>query len=123
VKLNITGISNKDLSMLLLALKSAKTSDERFKVGAVAVSGGRVIGVTCNKSRNHPTVLEDKDIKSQAGICAERRLLAILGKKVKGATIYVARARKDGSFGLSEPCSRCRKALNDADIKKVVYSS
>ena len=109
--------------MLLLALKTAKTSDERFKVGAVAVSGGRVIGVACNKGRNHPTVLEDADIKSQAGICAERRLLAILGEKAKGAIIYVARARKDGSFALSKPCERCKKALNDANVKKVVYSS
>jgi tRNA(Arg) A34 adenosine deaminase TadA len=119
----LKGISNKDLAMLLLALKTAKTSDERFKVGAVAVSGGRVIGVACNKGRNHPTVLEDEDIKNHASICAERRLLAILGKKVKGATIYVARAKKNGSFALSEPCDRCKKALNIADIKKVVYSS
>jgi deoxycytidylate deaminase len=109
--------------MLLLALKTAKTSDERFKVGAVAVAGGRVIGTTCNKGRNHPTILEDDDIKTQAAICAERRLLAILGNKVKGATIYVARVKKDGSFGLSKPCERCKKALNDAGIKKVVYSS
>lgn len=109
--------------MLLLALKSAKTSEERFKVGAVAVSGGRVIGVSCNKGRNHPTILEDEDIKTQASICAERRLLLTLGDRAKGSTIYVARARKDGSFGLSKPCGRCRQALNDADVKKVVYSS
>ena len=56
-----------------LLLKAAKTSDERFKVGAVAVTGGRVIGVACNKGRNHPSVLEDDDIKTQASICAERR--------------------------------------------------
>ena len=123
MKLNIKGISNKDLSMLLLALKEAKTSNERFKVGAVAVSGGRVLGVTCNKSRNHPTILEDIDIKSQAGICAERRLLAILGDKAKGVTVYVARVKKDGSFGLSEPCERCKKALTNSDVKRVVYSS
>ncbi len=109
--------------MLLLALKTAKASNERFKVGAVAVSGGRVVGTTCNKGRNHPTVLEDADIKSQASVCAERRLLAILGSKAKGATIYVARVKKDGSFGLSKPCERCKKALNDSDVKKVVYSS
>ena len=109
--------------MLLLALKAAKTSDERFKVGAVAVSGGRVIGVACNKSRNNPTILEDKDIKSQASICAERRLLAALGDKAKGVNVYVARVRKDGSFGLSQPCERCKKALNDSDVKKVIYSS
>lgn len=109
--------------MLLLALKTAKTSDERFKVGAVAVSGGRVIGVACNKGRNHPTILEDNDIKSQASICAERRLLTLLGDKAKGSTIYVARTRKDGSFGLSKPCERCKKALNNAGVKKVIYSS
>jgi deoxycytidylate deaminase len=109
--------------MLLLALRSAKTSNERFRVGAVAVSGGRVIGVSCNKGRNHPTILEDEDIKFQASICAERRLLASLGNKAKGVTIYVARAKKNGNFGLSKPCERCRKALNDAGVKKVVYSS
>ncbi len=109
--------------MLLLALKTAKLSDERFKVGAVAVSGGRVIGVACNKGRNHPTILEDNVIKSQASVCAERRLLSTLGQKAKNATIYVARVKKNGSFGLSKPCERCRKALNDADVKKVIYSS
>lgn len=109
--------------MLLLALKTAKISEERFKVGAVAVSGGRVIGVACNKGRNHPSVLEDEDIKSQASICAERRLLALLGDRAKGAIIYVARAKKNGNFGLSEPCDRCKEALSHANIKKVVYSS
>jgi deoxycytidylate deaminase len=109
--------------MLLLALKTATSSDERFKVGAVAVSGGRVLGVACNKSRNHPTVLEDEDIKSQAGICAERRLLATLGNKAKGVTIYVARVKKDGSFGLSEPCDRCKEALDSSGVKRVIYSS
>jgi len=109
--------------MLLLALKTAKISDERFKVGAVAVTGGRVIGTACNKGRNHPTVLEDDDIKTQASVCAERRLLAILGDKAKGTTIYVARVKKDGSFGLSKPCERCKAALNDTGVKKVVYSS
>ena len=109
--------------MLLLALKAAKTSDERFKVGAVAVSGGRVLGVACNKSRNHPTILEDDDIKTQAGICAERRLLLTLGDKAKGVTFYVARAKKDGSFGLSKPCDRCKEALDNSSVKKVIYSS
>ncbi len=109
--------------MLMLALKAAKTSSERFKVGAVALSGGRVVGVACNKGRNHPTILEDDDIKRQASTCAERRLLAILGDKAKGAVIYVARAKKDGDFGLSKPCDRCIEMLNQAQVKKVVYSS
>ena len=82
--------------MLLLALKTAKLSRERFRVGAVAVSGGRVIGATCNKGRNHPTILEDADIKQQASICAERRLLAALGDRARGSVIYVARSRKNG---------------------------
>ena len=109
--------------MLLLALKTAKASTERFKVGAVDVSGGRVIGVACNKGRNHPTILEAVDIKQQASVCAERRLLASLGEKSKGAVIYVARAKKNGDFGMSKPCDRCKKMLNDKDVKRVVYSS
>lgn len=109
--------------MLLLALKTAKSSNERFKVGAVALSGGRVIGVACNKGRNHPTILEDADIKHQASTCAERRLLAALGDKAKGAVIYVARVKKNGSFGMSKPCERCKEMLNDMGVKRVVYSS
>lgn len=117
------GYSQSEMSHLHLALKVAAESDCRQQVGAVVVKGGSVIATACNKSCNHPDVLEEKDIKYHATICAERRAIAqISDSKCKGAVIYVARIqRKTGGFGISKPCDRCQKVMKEKGIKRAIY--
>ena len=43
-------------------------------------------------------------------------------KHLKGASIYVHRATKDGSDAMAKPCAVCEKIISDSGIKKVDYS-
>lgn len=38
------------------------------------------------------------------------------------STMYVARARADGSSGLAKPCEGCRRALIAFNIQKVIWT-
>ena len=73
-----------------------------------------------NIDKNHPSILEDSKIRMHASVCAERRALAGISD-ARGATLFVARVRKNGSLGISRPCDRCVSAMNEAGINKVVY--
>lgn len=92
-----------------------------MKHGAVIVKGGRVISVGINKNRNHPTVVSSEHIKTHCSVHAEVDAIRKV-KNVKGATIYVARVNKNGQDRLSRPCDRCHKAIQEAGIRKVIYT-
>lgn len=51
---------------------------------------------------------------------AERRVIA---KANKITTIYVVRTTANGDWALSKPCAHCEKAIKNAGIKRVVYST
>jgi hypothetical protein len=50
---------------------------------------------------------------------AEQRLLRKLDM---GSTVYVARLRKDGSFGNAKPCSTCRRMLRSKRVTRAFYT-
>jgi deoxycytidylate deaminase len=121
--MELIGYSRTEVSYLNLALKVAMESECRQRVGAVVVKGGCVLATACNRDYNDPNILEAKDIRMHASICAERRALAMISDDVAaGAVVYVARARRvDSGHGCSKPCNRCEKVLNAAGIKRAVY--
>jgi deoxycytidylate deaminase len=41
----------------------------------------------------------------------------------KPTTIYVARLKKDGEYGMSRPCPICMRAIREAGINRVVYTT
>ena len=41
---------------------------------------------------------------------------------LKGATIYVARINRHGNPLYSRPCGTCREAIEQAGIRKIVYT-
>jgi len=89
-----------------LAIRMAEKSESLFQMSAVIIRGGSVIGCAPNS----------KDENGHA----ELRALNISGD-TKGATVYVARLKRDGSCGISKPCPMCWSALNNAGVKKVVF--
>lgn len=92
-----------------------------MKHGAVVVKGGRVISVGMNKNRNHPTVVSAEHIKTHCSVHAEIDALRKV-KSTKGVTVYVARINKKGQDRMSRPCDRCSKAMEEAGVRKVVYT-
>lgn len=41
--------------------------------------------------------------------------------QLKGATIFIARYRHDGTAGASKPCSVCSKIIENTEIKHVAF--
>jgi len=108
--------------MLSLAMRVAESSEARMQHGAVVTKGGRVIAIGYNKVKNHPTVIgDDHEITLSCGPHAEVDALSRV-KDAKGATIYIARVRRDGRAGMSKPCDNCQSTIDKAGIKKIVYT-
>lgn len=90
------------------------------KHGCVIVQGGSVIATAHNKRRHHDYygwIPEDK-CSFHAEVVAIRRTKADLSD----ATIYVARINKGGKQRYSAPCPNCQKVIEQAGIRKVIYT-
>lgn len=114
-------LTRADRAHLNRALKMAAVSTERQKHGALVASGRRVLSVGVNTFRSHPNTVTDP--KHHASFHAEVAAIRALRTSPTAATIYVARVIKNGSPGLSRPCSACYAAIKSAGIKRVVYSA
>jgi len=112
--------------MLKLAAKVASPSGDQdhrnFLLGCVGIrnDGALILAKNGNIknmfSKNLVNIESDKSCEYHA----EGRALR---KMDKGGTLYVARiSRKDGSFVMARPCSRCQAKIKIQKIEKVYYS-
>src|SRR5580693_3718965 len=103
------------LSLLTIASQVADASTDRTRkafVGAVAVRrDGKIV-----RSRNGSTPYPNGKSPS----ChAEARTLR---KSGYGATVYVARVRRDGSLALAKPCVHCMGSLRAMGVEIVYWT-
>jgi tRNA(Arg) A34 adenosine deaminase TadA len=130
VNLASSPVTQKDRYILDHALKLARP--------LVPVAGARVAAILdvndyqfygFNSKKTHPLMI--KWGKNPKAICMHAEIDAIrnclkrfhpdyLSRNF--STMYVARARADGSSGLAKPCEGCRRALIAFDVKKVVWT-
>jgi deoxycytidylate deaminase len=115
-------LSKKEKKFINLAKLLAEHSIEKQKHGAVVVKSGRVVGTGFNKFKNHPRVIEELFIKKYCSRHAEEVAIRQAGIHSKGATLYVARINNSGISRNSKPCEECSNLIDDAGIKKVVYT-
>ena len=99
------------------AVSATRHSRHRTPMAAVAVLGGRIIGEGVNVQKNSPA-LTPWDRCSRH---AEQSLLAVTSD-IEGATVYVARVRRNGAEALARPCVYCRQLLEDAGVRQVIYT-
>ena len=116
-------LSKKDLSFLSVARAFATESDLRKRHGAVVVRGGSVVGVGYNKHRNDPAYLPQDVVREHTSYHAEEIAIRQAGDNTKGATIYVARVNNQGEDRNSQPCLPCSLLIQEAQIKKIVYTT
>jgi deoxycytidylate deaminase len=90
----------------------SKQSD--YKHGAVLVKGGSVLNTSCNKNRL--VSFGSRFCTEHDGVATlHAELGAILGIErniTEGASLYVARIGKSGSYRLSKPCPMCTSAIS-----------
>lgn len=98
-------------SLKEIAYKEALKCTGKQRHGAVVVSGGRILAKACNSYHN--------------GLHAEVRALRRVPHDAKDQVeeLVVVRARKSQKFGLSKPCPACQKAIKEARVKVVYYST
>ena len=91
-----------------LRLARAAAAQGEVPVGAVVVSGGRIVG----QGSNSP--IRSCDPTAHAEIAALRRAAKALGNyRVAGATLYVT----------LEPCLMCLGAMVHARVRRLVYGA
>lgn len=102
-----------------LARKMSMKSDHKCKLGAVLVYKGNVVSAGYNQLKTHP-----KSTHPYKSTHAE--LAVILNSKLNdlsGCDMYIYRQKKDGSLGLSKPCTYCTKLLKMYNVRNVYYTT
>lgn len=83
-----------------------------------------MISTGVNKSRLRNSYVywwdEEKPPSEHAEVAALRKCSDI---DLSNATIYVSRVNRRGKEMMSRPCTDCQKAIADAGIKKIVYTT
>ncbi|MER7960262.1 hypothetical protein [Streptomyces sp. NPDC096030] len=103
--------------LLQRALREARRSRCRYRVGAVLASGSRIISYSPNVPRNRPTI-DFRHATFHAEEAALRRV-----KDAAGLTVYIARINAAGGSAMARPCSRCQQALLSAGVVRAFYST
>lgn len=103
------------------AIATARQSTLRFRVGAVVANLGAE-WTHCNVRKTHPQ-LRAHGYPEWADLHAELGAIMMAGEaECMGATVYVARLKRDGTVGLAKPCSYCMSALYYSGVKRVVWT-
>ena len=109
-------VSNKDISFIASASKIAATSDNRFRVGALVVKSGRVMGGSPNITRRSPRTPPNR-FSTHAEIAA----IAVSSDCDK-ATLYIARLNNSDLYSISRPCAWCMQKMIESGISRVVFT-
>jgi tRNA(Arg) A34 adenosine deaminase TadA len=109
-------LSKTDNSFLAVAAKLAFTSDNRFRIGAIVVKSGRVLGGSANITKTSPSTPPNR-FSTHAEIAALR-----VSSETEDSTLYVARLNSVDQMALARPCSWCIQKILEAGIYRVVYS-
>lgn len=111
------------------ALKeSFKSPYRRIKIGAVIVDGNYIVSKGHNQDTSHP--LQKKYNDKTGRIAPNHRghaeIMALVRSKdydLTGCEAFVGRYDRLGRLGNCRPCVACRKALQEAGIVQVTYTT
>lgn len=98
-------------NLLLRAAELASRGVPRvFRLAAVArrADGATVHATNANAPQPQPRAHAETRVLRKAG---------------RGAVVFVARVRADGSLACAKPCGRCRAALRARGAVRVVYTT
>jgi deoxycytidylate deaminase len=98
-----------------LAVRAARHSEHpKYRVGAVVVRNGNILGVGFNSMKTHP-----RSHTHHQRIHAELKAILNAQEDVTGADIYVARLTKPNGLACAFPCPSCEALLIECGIRHV----
>lgn len=103
--------------MMLLAKKASERSTMSFKLGAVIVKKGKILGTGHNVRKTHPELGSGpfKMLHSEGAAIYDALKR---GHDIKGSTMYVYRRNNN----LACPCDDCKAIIKKHEIGAVIYS-
>lgn len=112
-------ITSSDIRWLRLAIAQAEVAPhDQWRVGAVLIRGGSVLSSGFNRYRNDPALVSLDGVSYHA----EESTIRKAGNP-HGATLYVARVKRDGALGLAKPCLKCQQIMQSAGVHTVVWTT
>jgi len=119
--MEIVGVTSADESdpIWRFAKNESNKSPMKFKLGAVIIKRGRIIGFGYNSLKTHPKFGSKKHFKTLHAEGAAIYSCRKLGNDTTGATMIIYRK----GCRNSKPCEECQKLIKTAGIKKVIYTN
>jgi tRNA(Arg) A34 adenosine deaminase TadA len=122
------------IKIIDLLTKVAETSREHQKLACAIVHKKRILAFGINSDKTDPFQSNFSDraerIYKHAEIDAIKRAHNKFGKEIlKHCTLYVVRIKrpyvrsKQWIWGMARPCSGCMKAIEEYNIRKVIYTT
>ncbi len=121
IDMELVEISSPDESdpFMILAASEDSKSIMKFKIGAVILKRGRILGFGHNSTKTHPHFGSKKQYMTMHSEGAALYCAKKLGNDTKGATMIVY--RRNGR--LARPCESCQRLIEKAGIAKVIYTN
>ena len=106
------------------AVSEAQKSIMQFRVGAVIIRGGKVIGRGYNTHRSRARIM--RQVLHQPALASmHAEVAAVLScNRLRGSTILVARvSHGDVALGNAKPCVHCLKILAKSGVRRIIYTT
>lgn len=127
-------ITNRDLQYFDVANSVARLSNHyKTHVGSVLVNGSDILAVGFNTVKSHPIQMKYNRFRNMKNVSGHLHHLhseiATLikvkdKKKLKGASLYTVRVKKDNTYGISKPCNACMAyILRETPLRNCFYST
>ena len=116
-------VSASDLRWIRNALRVANDGDGGYRLGAVVVKAGSLLGSGSNRRRNDPATAHGVHRSAWSVHAEDACLRGIRPGRARGATLYVARVSLRGAARLARPCTSCQREAIQAGISKMVYTT
>lgn len=109
-------------NIIKCAIEEMNKSSHTTRVGAVVFKGKRIYGSGHNGIRSSSLCMKYRNWEESLH-AEQAALLNLDWNKLKGFSILVYRAKKDGSLALARPCPMCQKLIEHVGIKNIYYTS
>ena len=113
--------------MVELALKIARRSTYKFRLGAVLAHRREVLSMGWNQmDRTHPAQLSTYDSRRNSwvpGLHAEVHACLGYEQVPRGSVMWVARVTRAGAPALARSCNLCLAFMDQIGVEKVFYTT
>ena len=128
----MSGMTHKEERFFNIAREVSYLSNfKQTSVGAVVISGNRILSSACNSQKTRPLQHRYNIYRNfddyQNSIAREHAEVAalspLIGKDIEWdkVSVYVYREHKNGERACSRPCPACARLIRDLGIKTVYY--